>query len=166
MDRLWATWRMPYIDSLKEKDQGCIFCEKPKAEEDKESFIIHRRAKTFVILNTFPYNPGHIMIAPYRHVRRISEFDSAEMGEVMDLLALSEEVLEEVFRPNGINVGVNLGRSAGAGVPGHIHVHLVPRWEGDSNFMPVFANTKVLPQGLEDTYVRLREAYGRRGGGE
>lgn len=159
MDRLWATWRMPYIDSLKEKTGGCIFCEKPAEGKDEEMYVLHRRAKSFVILNTFPYNPGHIMIAPSRHVGSFSKLDGEERSEIMELLALSETILEEVFRPNGMNVGVNLGKAAGAGVPGHLHVHLVPRWQGDANFMPVLGGTKVLPQGLRETYGRLREAF-------
>ncbi|MFH1277696.1 MAG: HIT domain-containing protein [Candidatus Eisenbacteria bacterium] len=161
MDRLWATWRMPYIDTLKERGEegdGCVFCDKPREGTDEESYILLRRPKTFVIQNAFPYNPGHIMIAPYRHVARFADLGGEERGEIGDLLVLCETVIERVFRPNGMNVGVNLGRAAGAGVPGHIHVHLVPRWQGDSNFMPLFGGTKVIPQGLRDTYGKLKEA--------
>lgn len=168
MERLWATWRMPYIDTLKEKEEkgdGCIFCDQPKASGgDDEAYILLRRPNTFVILNAFPYNPGHVMIAPYRHVARFADLDEAERGEIGGLLALSETVLERVFRPDGMNVGVNLGRAAGAGVPGHIHVHLVPRWQGDSNFMPLFGDTKVIPLGLRDSYAKLREAFEELGG--
>lgn len=163
MDRLWATWRMPYIDSLKEEGGGCIFCDKPKEASDEEVFVLWRGRNSFVILNTFPYNPGHVMIAPYRHVRCFADLEAEERVEIMDLLGISEAVLEEVFRPNGMNVGVNLGKAAGAGVPGHIHVHLVPRWQGDANFMPILGETKVLPQGLRDTYAALRGAFARRG---
>jgi len=164
MDRLWATWRMPYIDSLKGGKEGCIFCDKPKEEKDEETHILLRRPKSFVILNTFPYNPGHIMIAPFRHVHGFSRLDDGERGEIMDLLVLCEKALEDVFRPNGMNVGVNLGRSAGAGVVGHMHVHIVPRWQGDSNFMPVIGETKVIPQALADSAARLREALTRLDG--
>lgn len=161
MDRLWATWRMPYIDTLKEKKEGgdgCIFCDKPGEGGDEEAQILLRRAKTFVIQNAFPYNPGHVMIAPYRHVARFADLGGEERGEIGDLLALCETAIERVFRPNGMNVGVNLGRAAGAGIPGHIHVHIVPRWQGDSNFMPLFGDTKVIPQGLRETYGKLKEA--------
>ncbi|MFH1679659.1 MAG: HIT domain-containing protein [Candidatus Eisenbacteria bacterium] len=161
MDRLWATWRMPYIESLKEKSGGCIFCEKPSEGGDEEVYVLLRRPKSFVILNTFPYNPGHVMIAPYRHVRSFSALDGEERSEIMELLALCETVLEDVLHPNGMNIGVNLGKAAGAGVPGHIHVHLVPRWQGDANYMPVLGNTKVLPEGLRETYARLRDAFVR-----
>ncbi len=161
MDRLWATWRMPYIESVGKKEGGCIFCDKPAEESDEANHILLRRGKTFVILNAFPYNPGHIMIAPFRHVGSFDELTSEEGGEVISLLALCERVVRDVFRPEGINMGVNEGRAAGAGVPGHLHIHLVPRWQGDTNFMPLFGNARVIPQGLDETGARLRESFAR-----
>ena len=156
----WATWRMPYIESVKEDSGGCIFCEKPANGNDEDNLVLLRRSKTFVILNAFPYNPGHVMIAPFRHIGSFGEFDEEERAEAMSLLALCEEVIGDVFHPEGMNVGVNLGRAAGAGVLGHLHIHLVPRWQGDTNFMPVFGNVRVIPQGIRETAARLRERFG------
>jgi len=164
MDRLWATWRMPYIERVEEPGDGCIFCDKPAEKKDDENFILFRGAKAFVILNAFPYNPGHVMVAPYRHLGAFGMLDDDERKEAMDLLALSEKVIQELFNPHGINMGVNLGRAAGAGVPGHIHMHLVPRWQGDTNFMPLFADVRVVPQGLVETSSRLRDLFARHGG--
>ncbi|MBN1826206.1 MAG: HIT domain-containing protein [Candidatus Eisenbacteria bacterium] len=167
MDRLWATWRMPYIDTLKEEEKqkkcGCFLCEKPKENKDEETCILLRGVKTFVILNMFPYNPGHLLIAPYRHVGTFHGLDDEERREILEQLALIERAMGEVFAPDGINMGVNIGRAAGAGVPGHIHFHMVPRWQGDCNFMPVLCDTKVIPQGIHDVWRRLREALVRMG---
>lgn len=165
MDRLWATWRMPYIETFKDRGEEdveeCFLCSKPKEERDEENLILLRRPKTFVILNAFPYNPGHLMIAPYRHVDSFHALDEEERREVIDLLALFERAVDEVFRPDGVNMGVNLGRAAGAGVPGHIHFHMVPRWQGDCNFMPVLGETKVIPQGMREVWLRLHDALKR-----
>ncbi|NNE09802.1 MAG: HIT domain-containing protein, partial [Gemmatimonadetes bacterium] len=160
MEKLWATWRMPYIESVDKTEGGCIFCDKPNAtsEEDSE-LILHRGAKSFVILNRFPYNPGHVMIAPYRHVGSFAELNDAERMEIMELLGRTESILMDRFSPDGINAGVNLGRAAGAGVLGHLHVHLVPRWTGDTNFMPVFGNVRVIPESLKDTGAKLRPHF-------
>ncbi len=159
MDRLWATWRMPYIESVKDEGDGCIFCDKPAEGKDEENYILHRGSKTFVIVNAFPYNPGHVMIAPYRHLGSFEELDEEEQRETMSLLALCEKVVRETFHPEGINVGVNLGRAAGAGVLGHLHMHLVPRWMGDTNFMPLFGNARVIPLGVQETSQRLRKVF-------
>lgn len=160
MDKLWATWRMPYIESVDKTDDGCIFCDKPHASDGEDSsLMLFRGTKSFVILNRFPYNPGHVMIAPYRHVGSFTDLDDAERLEIMQLLGRTESILQDRLSPDGINVGVNLGRAAGAGVLGHLHVHLVPRWTGDTNFMPVFGNVRVIPESLRDTGAKLRPLF-------
>ncbi len=162
MDRLWAAWRMPYVESVDDDDE-CIFCSKPREEKDEENHILHRGTNTFVILNIFPYNPGHMMIAPYRHVGSFEDLSDEERMESMAHLALCEKVLHGTCRPQGINMGVNLGRSAGAGILDHLHMHLVPRWQGDTNFMPLFGNARVIPQGIGETAARLREGFEKFG---
>ncbi len=154
---------MAYIERAHEI--GCIFCEKPKETDGAGNLILHRGAAAFVILNAFPYNPGHVMVSPFRHVGSFTDLSREERLEIMDLLALAHDVIEKTMRPQGANVGVNLGRAAGAGIIGHLHVHLVPRWDGDTNFMPVIGETKVIPEGLSETYRKLREAFGARGAG-
>lgn len=154
---------MAYIERAAEF--GCIFCEKQKEKDSEENLILHRGPTCFVILNAYPYNPGHVMVSPYRHIGLLEELSRDERLEVMDLLALSHEIIEGTMRPQGANIGVNLGRTAGAGILGHVHVHLVPRWNGDTNFMPVIGQTKVIPEGLRETYTKLREAFALRGAG-
>ncbi|MCD6407201.1 HIT domain-containing protein [Candidatus Aerophobetes bacterium] len=155
MHRLWAPWRMKYIKEEKEKD--CIFCQKPKEKKDKENYILLRGKKCFVILNAFPYNNGHLMIAPYRHISLIEEMNREESAEMFELLKKMVMLLKKVMQPDGFNIGVNLGRAAGAGIEDHIHFHIVPRWVGDYNFMPLFSDTKVIPEALEETYRKLKE---------
>lgn len=147
---------MEYIE--KDDEGGCIFCERAKRREDREDLVVRRGRHAFVIMNRYPYTTGHVMIAPYRHVGRIGDLSPEEAAEIMDLLAWSETVLAKAMQPNGFNVGMNIGRCAGAGFPDHIHVHLVPRWEGDTNFMPVMAETRVLPEVLTDTYDKIMRA--------
>ena len=155
MDRLWTPWRMQYI--MSDKDEGCIFCDKIKEENDEQNFILYRGDSCFIIMNIFPYNNGHIMIAPYRHVAKFTELNDGESSGIMELIKRSEELLSEALKPEGFNIGANLGRCAGAGVIGHVHIHIVPRWGGDTNFMPVLADTKVYPEMLEETYKRLAD---------
>jgi len=159
MKVLWAPWRMSYIGSIKK--HGCIFCEKPKENRDKENLILYRGEKCFIIMNRYPYNNGHLMIAPYRHVGDLEALDEDEMIETMKLLKLSIKALKEAYHPDGFNIGVNIGRAAGAGVKGHIHFHIVPRWVGDTNFMPVFSETKIIPEYLEETYEKLLKHFNR-----
>jgi len=164
LEVLFAPWRMAYIEaSVKEGSPGgCIFCDIPARppEEDAKFLVLHRGRRAFVMMNAFPYNPGHLMVAPYRHVCELSQLDEEEMLELMRLQARALEVLKRAMSPHGFNLGVNLGRVAGAGIPGHMHVHVVPRWEGDTNFMPVVADVKVIPEALGRTYEKLKEAWG------
>jgi ATP adenylyltransferase len=147
---------MEYIEQ--DHEGACIFCERAKRHKDREDLVVKRGQGAFVLMNRYPYNTGHLMVAPYRHVGRIGDLSSEEACEIMNLLAWSESVLREAMHPDGFNVGMNIGRCSGAGFPHHIHVHVVPRWEGDSNFMPVLAETKVLPEALIDTYDKIVRA--------
>jgi ATP adenylyltransferase len=155
MDRIWAPWRMEYL--MAEKADGCIFCDKPAEDDDRSRLILHRSEHSFTIMNAYPYNNGHLMVAPFRHVGSFGELSAEERTDLMNELALAESLLERAFAPQGMNVGVNLGECAGAGVVGHLHVHIVPRWSGDTNFMPVLGETRVIPELLRQTYDRLLE---------
>ena len=156
--RLWSPWRIGYVRHANEAKR-CIFCTATAATSDRPGLIVTRRPNALVMLNRFPYNPAHVMIATTRHVGSFQKLKSEERAELLDLLAQTERALTEEYRPHGINVGANLGRVAGAGFPGHLHLHLVPRWNGDTNFMPVIGETKVLPESLEDTWRRLRARF-------
>ncbi|MCC6484811.1 MAG: HIT domain-containing protein [Armatimonadetes bacterium] len=158
MERLWAPWRMQYID--RGETEGCIFCDKPRLA-DSEALIVHRAQHTFVMMNAFPYNNGHVLIAPYKHTSSIGDLSRDERLEIMDMLDLCIQTLKLTANPEGYNFGANLGRVAGAGVAEHVHFHLVPRWNGDTNFMPVVADTKVLPEALQTVCDKLREALKR-----
>ena len=148
---------MAYIQAAKEQgeDDGCIFCDLPAEGDDARTKILIRGQRVFVILNSFPYNPGHLMVAPFRHVGDLGAVETDEFVEVDALLTRSVRALEEEMEPHGFNLGMNLGRVAGAGIPGHLHWHVVPRWNGDTNFMPVVGQTRVLPELLDETYARL-----------
>ncbi len=152
---LSAGWRMEYIQ--KGESKGCIFCEKP-TRPDEDSLIVKRGEHAFIVMNLYPYTTGHLMIAPYRHVGKISSLNFEELCEIMQLAAWAEKVLTKALKPHGFNVGMNVGKCAGAGYPDHVHLHIVPRWEGDTNFMPVVGETKVLPEVLTDTYKRIIDA--------
>lgn len=159
--KLWAPWRMRYIDGIgSPKDEGCIFCEKPREDADERNFILFRGESCYIIMNIFPYNNGHLMVVPYLHTARFSELDAAARLEMLDLAGLAMEAIGNTMRPDGFNMGMNIGRTAGAGIDAHLHLHLVPRWNGDTNFMPVIGNTKVISEALEDTYRKLRSAIG------
>lgn len=158
--RIWAPWRLAYVkDASKDIEEECIFCAKPAAEDDEASLIVHRGERSFVILNLFPYTNGHLMVAPYEHVGRLQEMPAETLAEMMALAQRAMDRLEEVYQPHGYNVGFNQGRVAGAGVEHHIHMHVVPRWAGDNNFMPVIADTKVMPQSIEQSYEALKGAF-------
>ncbi len=154
MKKLWAPWRIHYIKNV-EKEKGCIFCVKSKEKNDKKNFILKRGKKSFIILNKFPYNSGHLMIAPYRHTGRIESLKKDEMLEIFEFLKISVSALKKAIKPHGFNIGLNLGRIAGAGFPGHLHFHVVPRWSGDTNFMPVIGETKVIPEEIKRTFEVL-----------
>ncbi|HXV05473.1 MAG TPA: HIT domain-containing protein [Solirubrobacterales bacterium] len=158
--RIWAPWRLAYVkDASKDIEERCIFCAKPAEDDDEANLIVHRGERCFVILNLFPYTNGHLMVAPYEHVGRLQDVDDATLAEMMSLARRAMARLEEVYSPHGYNVGFNQGRVAGAGVEHHIHLHVVPRWGGDTNFMPVIADTRVMPQTLEQSYQALRGSF-------
>lgn len=153
MNRLWAPWRNKFITIRKIK--GCIFCIKGK--KDKYSFIIKKCTHSFAMLNIYPYNNGHIMVSPFRHVKDLKGLNDAELLDIIKLTRDMQALLEKKLRPHGFNIGINTGKVAGAGYKDHLHIHIVPRWKGDSNFMPVIADTKVMPQSLEELYKFLSE---------
>jgi len=157
MNHLFATWRMNYIAAP--RHEGCIFCDFPAEERDRERYIIHRGAVCFVILNVYPYNPGHMMVAPYRHTNLYETLTSDEHAEMSRLAAEAICTLKRAMAPDGFNTGMNLGKTAGAGFADHLHLHVVPRWNGDGNFMPVIADTRVLPESLDATYNKLKECW-------
>ena len=161
MDRIWSPWRMAYIRAAKDAadDEGCIFCDLPAEGDDERTGILVRGELAFVILNSYPYNPGHLMVAPFRHVGEFGALEAPEHAEIDSLVARSVRALDEEMQPHGYNLGMNLGRVAGAGIPGHVHWHVVPRWNGDTNFMPVVGQTRVLPELLEETYEKLRPRF-------
>jgi ATP adenylyltransferase len=156
--RIWAPWRLRYVKNAKKSDE-CVFCAKPDAGDDRANLIVHRGERCFVILNLFPYTNGHLMVTPYDHVARLQELPAETTAEMMALAQRSMARLEEVYEPHGFNVGLNQGRVAGAGVEHHIHLHVVPRWGGDTNFMPVIADTRVMPQTLDQSYDSLKGAF-------
>jgi ATP adenylyltransferase len=156
--RIWAPWRLPYVKDAS-KDTDCIFCTKPAEGNDEETFIVHRGERCYVILNTFPYTNGHLMVAPFQHVGRLQDLDGETLAEIMRLAARATAILDDAYRPEGYNIGFNEGRIAGAGFDSHIHIHVVPRWAGDTNYMPVIADTRVMPQSLEQSYETLRGAF-------
>jgi ATP adenylyltransferase len=152
---------MEYIAAAKEPDdgEGCIFCDLPAAGDDDGAHILTRAELAYVILNTFPYNPGHLLVAPFRHTGDLETLEEPELRDIDRLLQRSVTVLRDEMAPHGFNVGMNLGRVAGAGVPGHLHWHVVPRWNGDTNFMPVVGQTRVLPELLDETYRKLSPRF-------
>lgn len=158
MDRLWTPWRLAYVTEASTPAPGCIFCSAQAALET-EPLVVHRGARAFVILNKFPYNNGHLMIVPHRHAGRLADLDAADVTELMLLTQRAERVLARVYAPHGFNMGLNLGTPAGAGIADHLHMHVVPRWNGDTNFMSVVGETRVLPEELPATAARLRAAF-------
>ncbi|MGH2963116.1 MAG: HIT family protein [Solirubrobacterales bacterium] len=156
--RIWAPWRLAYVKDAS-KDTECIFCAKPAEGRDEECFIVHRADRCFVILNTFPYTNGHLMVAPFEHVGRLQDLDADTVAELMALASRAMAVIEDAYGPEGFNVGFNQGRIAGAGFDSHIHMHVVPRWAGDTNYMPVLADTRVMPQTLEQSYDALKGRF-------
>lgn len=158
MKQLWAPWRMAYIEQETEK-LGCIFCTKPRAADQREALVVAQSRHSVVMLNKYPYNNGHLLVAPKRHENQISGLPAAEYDDMNETLRRAAQVVREVFHPTGMNLGMNLGKCAGAGVEDHMHWHIVPRWEGDTNFMPVLGETRVMPQHLLENYDRLQPYF-------
>ena len=164
MEKLWSPWRTQYIDSFKHKDknkkEACVLCELAKENpKEPDNLVVDKGKFTFTVLNLFPYNNGHLMIVPFRHTGDFSSLNKDEKVEVMDKLQLAQEALKIVSSPEGFNIGANIGRVSGAGIDLHIHFHIVPRWNGDTNFMPVLGEVKIISQDLLDTKKKLFEAY-------
>src|SRR5512141_2655450 len=159
MEYLWTPWRYAYVSST-EKATGCVFCEAAKEKDDAKAHIVYRGQHCFVILNAYPYTPGHVMIVPYAHLDELQKLPAEAANEMMTLSQRMESVLRELYRPDGINLGMNIGKAAGAGIAGHIHMHVLPRWVADANFVSVIGETRVLPEALETTWERLKEALG------
>ena len=160
MDYLWTPWRYSYV-SVGAAMPECLFCAKQAGRDDQGNYIVLRAEHNFIMLNMFPYTSGHVMIAPYAHVATLEQAEPATRDEMMRLMARSEAVLRELYKPDGVNIGMNIGACAGAGVAGHIHMHVLPRWCGDSSFMTTISETRVLPEDLAVTWKRLREALGK-----
>jgi ATP adenylyltransferase len=157
MERIWAPWRIEYI--LMEKPEGCILCEKPGQIDDILNYILYRGDKNFVIMNSYPYNPGHLMVAPYRHVANLEELTDEELHEHFKIVSRSIKALKQLFNPGGFNIGMNIGKVAGAGIDEHVHTHIVPRWQGDTNFMPVISDIRIVPEALAETYKKIKAKF-------
>jgi ATP adenylyltransferase len=162
MDYLWTPWRYQYLVAPGKQD-GCVFCRAAEETDDRRTLVVHRAVHNFVILNRFPYTNGHLMIVPYEHVASLGNLDAATLAEMMLLAQAAEGHLRTLYRPDGLNFGVNLGASAGAGIAGHLHLHGLPRWMGDANFMTVIGETRILPEELDVSWQRLSDAF--RGAG-
>ena len=157
MDYLWTPWRYAYV-STAEKAAGCVFCEAAKAGDDRKVLIVHRGQHCFVILNMYPYTPGHVMIVPYAHLDELRKLPPEAAGEMMALSQRMESLLRDLYTPDGINLGMNIGKAAGAGIAGHIHMHVLPRWVADANFVSVVCETRILSETLEETWKRMTAA--------
>jgi len=156
--RIWAPWRLRYVSKANQQSE-CVFCAKPAAGDDRAALIVHRGERCYVILNLYPYTSGHLMVAPFEHSGRMQDIEPATTAEMLDLAQQAMRQIEDVYSPEGFNLGINQGRVAGAGVEGHIHLHVVPRWAGDNNYMPVLTDTRVMPQSLEETYDALEGGF-------
>ena len=164
MDKLWSPWRSKYIETFKpgaEKEEGCLFCRVRDEQNDFKNFIVHRTDRSYLIMNLFPYNSGHMMVVPYVHSSTFDSLDEETLLECMKNLNLCTRILNDAIHPHGFNIGANIGRDAGAGIEEHVHFHIVPRWNGDTNFMPVFNDVKVISEAMEDTYKKLKVSLGK-----
>ena len=157
MKHIWAPWRIEYIQM--EKPEGCILCEKPGEDNDALNCILYRGDKNFIILNSYPYNPGHLLVAPYRHVANMEELTEEERNEHFEMMSRCVTVLRQVFSPGGFNTGANMGKVAGAGIEDHFHTHIVPRWQGDTNFVTIMSDVRVMPEALAETYLKLEGKF-------
>ena len=158
MKQLWAPWRMAYIGQGA-KEQGCIFCTQYRQDDLRTALVLGQTRHSVVMMNKYPYNNGHLMIAPYQHVSRLMEAGESTTEEMMRVARQTERILEEVYHPDGFNLGMNLGEAAGAGVEQHVHLHMLPRWKGDGNFMSTVGNTRIIPEALEDTYTKVKNEF-------
>jgi len=163
MDILWAPWRMEYIENVC-VDKDCIFCTKPKERADRQNLIVFRGKSCFIIMNRYPYNNGHLLVVPYKHTCSMNDLTTQEVFELFELIRQSCNVLTDLFNAQGFNIGMNVGRIAGAGIDDHLHFHVVPRWSGDTNFMPVTGHTKIVSEGLEQTWEKLYTCMKQRYG--
>ena len=160
MEIKWTPWRRQYIkESSSEPEEGCVLCNVYQANNDQEKLVLHRGAHSFVIMNLYPYNPGHLMVVPYQHTADFGALDTTTAGEIMTLGQRCVMVLQREMQPHGFNLGMNLGRTAGAGVDQHLHLHVVPRWNGDTNFMPLIGGVKLIPEAIDDTYEALKPRF-------
>jgi ATP adenylyltransferase len=163
VDRLWSPWRYEYIassDAANPESSACVFCKlRDDPDKDEANFVIHRASHNFIVLNIYPYISGHLLIVPYQHIGELDAATKETTDELMDLTKRSQTVLRDAYQPTGFNIGMNLGRSAGAGIVDHIHIHLLPRWTGDTNFMSTVGNTRVIPEDLSTTYEKLRTRF-------
>jgi ATP adenylyltransferase len=159
MDHLWSPWRYQYLQQAPEADQGCLFCGKAEEQRDAENYIVHRGRNNFVILNLYPYTTGHLMVVPYEHVATLAEAQPGTLAEMMELTRKAERALAAIYKPHGFNVGMNIGEAAGAGIAGHIHMHVLPRWRGDANFVSTVGETRVMPEELSCTYQKLLREF-------
>jgi ATP adenylyltransferase len=155
MDYLWTPWRYAYV-STAEKTPGCIFCDLPKLGDDVRARIVYRGQNCYIVLNTYPYTPGHVMVVPFAHLDELQKLPVEAADEMIQLSQKMEQVLRQLYKPDGINLGMNIGKAAGAGVAGHIHMHVLPRWVADSNFVSVVGETRILPETLDTTYERIK----------
>jgi len=156
-DYLYSPWRLQYI--LSEKEKGCIFCIKPHEKDDQKNLILYRSSLSFVIMNLYPYNNGHLVVVPNKHVSRLNDLSKEEYSDLFELVILTEKVLTNVYHSDGFNIGLNLGKAAGAGIAEHLHVHVVPRWNGDSNFMHSINGIRVIPEAFETAFAKIKEGF-------
>jgi ATP adenylyltransferase len=161
VDHLWTPWRSAYIREKKDKTV-CIFCSAAANSNDEENLVLFRGRAAFILLNRYPYTSGHLMISPYEHVSQLAQATEAATGEMMNLARKAEQILRDVYQPGGLNLGMNLGEAAGAGIEQHIHLHVLPRWTGDANFMTSVGNTRIIPEALQDTYRKLKPRFNVR----
>lgn len=156
MEILWSPWRMEYLEREEQSNDACVFCEASQGTDDRASLVLHRNAACFIILNRYPYNNGHLLVVPYRHVGDLADLTADESANVMHVVRYGLRLLRRTFQPDAVNIGMNLGAAAGAGILDHVHVHIVPRWNGDTNYMTVFSGTRVISEELERTFDRLK----------
>lgn len=157
MDQLYSPWRIDYI--LKEKKDGCVFCLKPEEQDDEKQLILKRGSFSYIIMNLYPYNNAHLMVVPYRHINDFTDLNDEEASEVFQLMKLAENGLKRAFDPGGFNIGINIGEPAGAGIAEHLHIHIVPRWSGDTNFISTIGKTRVIPESMQSVYEKLKKIF-------